>query len=141
VLYVLLGLITLTCLAVGLYGILKKSKLQAQITELRKQLEEQETESNAAVERLQGELAELTRYAHLPDIFERAKKTERQVEAKLEQARRQADETVHRASTEAQKISTEIAARQEEAQQRVYEILAKATQEAKQTPGLTHHNG
>ena len=113
--YALLGLIVLVSLAIGLYCSMKNGELKAQVAALGEQIEDQEEGYAAELERVRAELAKLSKYAQIPDVLDRAKKTEEQIAAKLEKAEREASEVMREARHEAETIR-DIATREAERQ-------------------------
>ena len=113
--YALLGLIVLVSLAIGLYCSMKNGELKGQVAALGEQIEDQEEGYAAELERVRAELAKLSKYAQIPDVLDRAKKTEEQIAAKLEKAEREASEVMREARHEAETIR-DIATREAERQ-------------------------
>ena len=65
----------------------------------------------------------------IPNIIEKSRKLEAEIAAKLEQAQKEADETVLVAHKEVERMKGRIAARIDEAQQTAFEIVQAATRE------------
>jgi hypothetical protein len=130
VLYAIIGLVVLISITAALYCALQKSDLETQISALQKTIEEQEASHAFELEGLRSELSKLEKLRHIPGIIEKSKKTEQEIAAKLEQAQKEADETVLIAHKEAERMKRRMEARAEEAQLEAYEAIRAATQEA-----------
>jgi hypothetical protein len=128
--YAIIGLVVLVSIAVALYCLLQKHELETQISALRKEIEREEAGHPVELERLRSELSKLEKLSHIPGVIERAKKTELEIAAKLEQAQRKADEIVLNASMEVERTGRQVAARLEKAHARGQEIIHSATLEA-----------
>lgn len=128
--YAVIGLVVLASIGAALYALINKSELVAQISALQIEVQEQEASHSVEIEGLRSELAKLEKLSHIPGVVEKAKKTERDIAAKLEQARKQADEIVLNANIEAERTNRENAASLVQAQARADELIHAATQEA-----------
>jgi len=102
-LYALLSAISFCLTAAALFYFFKSSELDSQLRQSTDAWREKEEEYTS-------ELAKLEKIRHVPDIIERARKSKAEVEAKLEQAQRRADEIVRRAVEEAREKSRELRA-------------------------------
>src|SRR5690606_15654675 len=101
-------------LAVGLYCFLKKNELETLVSALCTQAEEQEVAHDAEAEILKARLARLDKFAHIPDVLDRAWQTERQAAARLEQAQARVHELLAAATQEAERTKVGLLARVEE---------------------------
>jgi vacuolar-type H+-ATPase subunit H len=106
--YATIGLVVLVCLAVALYHFLHKRELESRLVGLRKSLEEQDASHAAELAALRSELAKLDKFRHVPGVLERAKKTEREIAATLEQAQARAYEILRSATEEANSLKEKI---------------------------------
>jgi hypothetical protein len=128
--YAMIGLIVLISIAVALYAGIRKGELEGQVFTLSKEIERREANHDAEIGKLRAELAELDRLKHIPDVIERAKRTEREVAAKLVQAQEEAETIIRTAAKDAEKADREAAARLEQSQLRAFEIIQAASREA-----------
>ena len=97
------------------YALLKKQELTEQIAALQDELDTLGLQHSVEVEALKKQLATLERFKHIPDVLERARKTESQIKSKIEQAELRAVEIVRQASEQAAE-KAQIAERQLEEQ-------------------------
>ncbi len=93
--YVIFGLVILVSVAFGLYGFLKKTELDAQVSQL-----EQEREA------LHQELSTLDKIRHVPGLIEKGRRIKDEIDARLKQAREEADLILEQAQTRADGILT-----------------------------------
>jgi vacuolar-type H+-ATPase subunit H len=129
-LYAVIGLIVLASIGLALYALIDKCELVAQIAALQREIQEQDASNTAEIEGLRAESAKLDKIKHIPNIIVRSNKLEGEIAAKLERARKEADEIGLIAHKEAERIKARNEARVDEAQQRALEIVRSATQEA-----------
>jgi T5orf172 domain/Domain of unknown function (DUF4041) len=101
--YAILAIACLGSFAAALFYFLRSNELSAQ---LRQSGEAWQIKEDAYT----SELAKLEKIRHIPDVIEKAKKTKADIEAKLAEARRQAEEIVQRALADAQERSRKIMA-------------------------------
>lgn len=102
-LYALLAVASLGLIAAALFYFLKSGELAAQIrwaAEAWKQKEDEYT----------SELAKLEKIRHIPDVIERARRTKADIEAKLAEAEKRANEILQRAVLEAHVSSKKLRA-------------------------------
>jgi vacuolar-type H+-ATPase subunit I/STV1 len=128
--YAIIDLIVLVSIGIALYCFLQKSDLDREIASLRHAIEDLSAGHADEVRGLRSELAKLDRLSHIPGVLERAKNTEQEIAAKLEEARRKADEIVLNASIEAERQQREIAATLEQARMSARQVIELATKEA-----------
>lgn len=129
-LYAVIGLILLASIGLAAYALINKSETAAQISSLKKELQEQDAFYTAEVDGLRSELAKLDKIKHIPNIIEKSKKLEAEIAAKLEQAQKEAYDIVISTHKEVATIEQRIAIRMQEAQKKANEIVQSATQEA-----------
>ena len=99
--YFILLLLSLALMAAALFFFLRSNELSSQ---LRQEAEAWQEKEDAYT----SELAKLEKIRHIPDIIERVRKSKEQVETKLAEAQRRADEIVQRAVVEAQGHSRKL---------------------------------
>ncbi len=90
--------------------------------ELRSQLRQAAEAWRRKEDAYTAELAKLEKIRHIPDIIERARRSNEQVEAKLAEAQRRADEILRRALTDAQVHGKGL---RDEAERRLAESMAE----------------
>ncbi len=91
---ILLVLFALAMMGVALFFFLRSTELSVQLRKAAKAWDQKE-------EGYVSELEKLDKLRRIPDIIERARRSKQDVEAKLEQARKRADEIVEQATAEA----------------------------------------
>ncbi len=144
--YVVLFVLLLACLGAALFFFLKNLEAAGLVAALTVEVEgaertrraELETWKKAAdgrdklhraeADRLRAELAKLDAYRQIPDVMERAKRTEKDVAARLEQARREAEAILADAMRAASKVEAEVAITRASAQAQADAVIAAATQ-------------
>ena len=92
--YIILLLLSLALTAAALFFFIRSTELSSQ---LRQAVEAWRQKEDAYT----SELAKLEKIRHIPDIIERARRSKEDVEAKLAEAQRRADEILQRAVVEA----------------------------------------
>ncbi|GAC1473296.1 MAG: hypothetical protein NVSMB9_21690 [Isosphaeraceae bacterium] len=128
--YAVIGLIVIISIALALYALITTTERLTQIATLQKVLQEQDASYTAEVDRLKAKLAKLDKFEHIPNIIDKSRKLELEIEAKLEQAQKDADEIVLIAHKEVERIRESMAVRTKEAQKKALEILQTANEEA-----------
>ena len=118
-LYVILGAICLGLSAVALFFFIRSSELS---TQLRRAAEAWQLQEDAFT----SELTKLEKIRHIPNVIEKARRTQADVEAKLAAAERRADEIVQRALAEAQDRSKKLRAEAETMNAEAVEALRVA---------------
>ena len=97
--YVILLLTILALMAAALFFFIRSNELRSQFRQAAEAWQQKEYVYIS-------ELDKLEKIRHIPDIIERARKSKEQVEAKLAEAQRTADEIVQRALAEAHDLSS-----------------------------------
>ncbi|MDB5352862.1 MAG: hypothetical protein JWN86_4109 [Planctomycetota bacterium] len=105
-LYVLLTVACLGLIAAALFYFLKSGELAAQFRSAEEAWKHKE-------EGYTSELAKLEKIRHIPDLIERARKSKADVEARLAEGEKRADEILQRAALEAQASSKKFRAEAE----------------------------
>ena len=95
------SLLFLALTAAALFFFIRSNELSSQLRQVAEAWRQKE-------EAYTSELDKLEKIRHIPDIIERARKSKEQVEAKLAEAQRTADEIVQRALAEAQDHSRKL---------------------------------
>jgi F0F1-type ATP synthase membrane subunit b/b' len=93
--YLILFVLSLAATAAALFFFIRSSELSSQLRDAAEAWRQKEKAYTS-------ELDKLEKIRHIPDIFERARKSKEQAEAKLAEAQRRADEILQRALAEAQ---------------------------------------
>jgi F0F1-type ATP synthase membrane subunit b/b' len=99
--YFLLLLFSAALTGAALYFFFRSNELHSQLRQAAEAWQQKE-------EAYTSELAGLEKIRHIPDIIERARKSKEQVEAKLAEAQRRADEILRRAVAEAQVLNRKL---------------------------------
>jgi Meiotically up-regulated gene 113/Domain of unknown function (DUF4041) len=102
-LYAILVFVCLGSFAAALFYFLRSNELASQIRQESQAWQDKE-------DAYTSELAKLEKIRHIPDIIEKARKTKADTEAKLAEARRQADEILQRGLADAQERSRKVMA-------------------------------
>lgn len=131
-LYVFVGLIVLGAIALALYAFLKKGELEDTVIALQDESQRQKVAQVTEIEGLKSELAKLEKIRHIPGVIDRAKKIEREIEAKLEQSKQQADGIVRAAREEAGRLEGEAREARRVADEQANGVLERARKEAKE---------
>jgi F0F1-type ATP synthase membrane subunit b/b' len=113
--YLFLFLIALALTAAALFFSIRSRELSSQLRQATKAWQQKD-------EAYTSELAKLEKIRHIPDIIERARRSNAQVEAKLAEAQRRADEILQRAVVEAQDQGRRI---RDEAERQLVESRAE----------------
>jgi hypothetical protein len=114
--YLILLLLSLALAAAALFFLIRSNELSSQLRQAAEAWQEKE-------EAYASELAKLEKIRHIPDIIDRARRSKEQVEAKLAEAQRRADEILQRAVVEAQSHSRRL---REEAERHLIESRAES---------------
>jgi hypothetical protein len=109
--YIFLLLLFLALMGAALFCFIRSSELSSQLRQAAETWRQKE-------EAYTSELAKLEKIRHIPDIIEQARRSKEQVEAKLAEAQRRADQIIQQAVTEAQAHSRRL---REEAERRLTE--------------------
>lgn len=96
--YVIVLLLFVLLIAAALFFFIRSNELSSRLRQAEEAWGQKEQEYTS-------ELARLEKIRHIPDIIERARRSKEQVEAKLAEAQRRADEILARAMAEAQDYS------------------------------------
>jgi F0F1-type ATP synthase membrane subunit b/b' len=99
--YFVLFLLFLALTAAALIFFIRSNELSSELRQVAETWRQKE-------EAYTSELDRLEKIRHIPDIIERARKSKEQVEAKLAEAQRSANEIVQRALAEAQDVSRKL---------------------------------
>jgi F0F1-type ATP synthase membrane subunit b/b' len=99
--YFILFLLFLALTAAALFFFIRSNELSAELRQVAEAWRQKE-------EAYTSELDKLEKIRHIPDIIERARKSKEQVEAKLAEAQRSANEIVQRALAEAQDLTRKL---------------------------------
>ncbi|WP_165235770.1 GIY-YIG nuclease family protein [Aquisphaera insulae] len=129
-LYALLIILCFVLIGIALFFSLKTAELKAQVSQLESVWKERE----GAYE---SELAKLEKIRHIPNVIEKARRTEEEIGAKIAQAEKRAQEVIAFAAIEAQDQARKIRAQAEgevtithEAAQRVKDEAYRLRREA-----------
>lgn len=104
--YVILLLLTVTLTAAALFFVFRANELSSQ-------LRRAEEASRQKEEAYEAELAKLEKIRHIPNIIDKARRADEQVEARLAEAQRKADEILRRAAADAQDHGSRLRAEAE----------------------------
>ena len=99
--YFVLLVLFLVLTAAALFFLIRSNELSSQLRQAMEAWQQQE-------EIYTSELAKLEKIRHIPDIIERARRSKEQVEAKLAEAQRRADEILQQSVVEAQAHSRKL---------------------------------
>lgn len=121
--YAILAVSCLGSFATALFYFLRSNELSAQ---LRHQAEAWQIKEDNYT----SELAKLEKIRHIPDVIEKARKTKADTEAKIAEARRQAEEILQRGLTDAQERSRKIMAQADKQAAEAMEALRVAKWQA-----------
>jgi hypothetical protein len=121
--YAIVLLLCLALLGAALFFFLRSGELSAR-------LRASEEAWKAKEERYTSELARLEKIRHIPDIIEKARRVNADVEAKLADAERRADEILQRAVGEGQEQSRKLRAEAETLKSEAHEALRIAKAQA-----------
>src|SRR4051794_30379418 len=104
--YLILIVLSLALLGVALFYFLRSNELRLQILQSEREWQERE-------DAYSSELTKLEKLRHIPGVIEKAGRTKQEIETKLAQAQKRADEIVLRATLEAQEHSRRLRAESE----------------------------
>ena len=128
--YIVLLLFASALTAAALFFFLRSNELSSQMRQAAEAWQQKE-------DAYTSELAKLEKIRHIPDIIERARRSKEQVEAKLAEAQRRADEILRRAVVEAQDHSRKL---RDEAERQLIRIEG-GTSEAPERDGNAEGGG